>query len=774
MPGSRRKKYARSDETKFVNIPERLRALPQWVVWRAVWKEERDTYSKVPYTPATGREAKSNQPATWGTFSEAVEKFARDPNTHGIGFEFSAQDPFTFVDLDDARDPETGDVGDWAQQIVDKLNSYTEVSPSGTGLRILVEAEPVGPAKRRGKVEMYSFGQYATITGAVVRDKPIEPRQGQLADLYALVFGAPEPDTEASPREPAPVDDAKLARVKQMTDDELFAKATGAANGAKFLALWEGQNIADRSQADASLCAILAYWTRADAERVDKLFRLSKLMRKKWDERRGDQTYGQRTVAFACRGATALYDPDVDTSGLTARNDESNAQIFIELYNEKFSFCKQWDLWLSWTGKTWRGDDLTNAQARIACGEVRSELLRRIRGLTDNREIMAAAKWANSSGDRYRLNALEDRAKLRMLAPYDQFNHDGYALGCANGVIDLRTGELRDGARADWITRSTELVFDPKQECPLFEKFMREIMQGDKNMISYLWRVIGYALTGDVTERAFFLFHGEGRNGKSTFVETLKALLGPSGRGYAQKARFSTFLRKSFVGGANDDVAHLGGARVVVASEADERNPLDVALVKELTGGDTHRARFLYGREFEFAPQFKLFLVTNKVPPIHETTYAIWDRLHYVPFEWRVPDGKVDRALPLKLLGELPGILAHAVRACLEWQTDGLAPPEKVLQAGQQLYKEMDTIGEFISEECEVGDATKLKETHKDLYARFTRWCQESGLRYIPSSKTLGSYLREKRFTDRRLGKNILFWLGIRLAKKSEGRGGEI
>lgn len=767
MAEPKKKSYARGDVAKFSNVPTELRAIPQWVCWRAEWKEERGKFSKLPVDPATRKEAKSNDPATWSSFDEAVATFTKDKTVNGIGFVFTPQDNYAFVDLDDARDPATGEIGDWAAEIVTRLNSYTEISPSGTGLRIVVEAEPVGPAKRRGKVEIYAFGQYATITGnRIGKVEKIAKRQGELADLYRTVFGKDEKEEPNS--RPANVEDPKLARVRALSDDDLIVKASSAANGGKFLKLWQADPsvTGDRSQADAALCGMLAYWTRADAERIDRLFRRSALVRKKWDERRGNQTYGERTVAFACRAAAALYDPDLEPTMQEGRNDIANTEIFIQLHGADFLWAVEWKTWLAWNCHRWEpGKDL---RCELAAESVSKELVRRAQTAPDPdaKRQQQNMKWAVGSGDGRRVDQIEKFSRRRLDKAVSEFDTDLYLLACRNGVLDLRTGELRDGSRGDLITRTTDLVYDEKATCPIWDKFLKEIMEGDMAMVSYLWRVIGYCLTGDITERAFFLFHGEGRNGKSTWVETLKALLGPPGLGYAQKARFSTFLQKTVQGGANDDIAHFAGARVVIANEADERASLDVALVKELTGGDTHRARHLYGREFEFAPQFKLFLVTNKVPPIHETTYAIWDRLHYVPFDWRVPDSKVDRALPLRLLGELPGILAKAAKACREWQKEGLNPPDKVLKAGRQLYQDMDTLGEWLAEETEAGD--KFKTSHKDLYRAFTGWARDNGWTRPPSSKTFGGYLRERRFPEIRSTGNQKFWLGLKLRRPVE------
>ena len=235
---------------------------------------------------------------------------------------------------------------------------------------------------------------------------------------------------------------------------------------------------------------------------------------------------------------------------------------------------------------------------------------------------------------------------------------------------------------------------------------------------------MGYGLTGDVRERAFFLLHGSGRNGKSTFVETYRAVLGGPGSGYAQKARFSSFLKKQNPG-INDDIAHLAGARVVIATENDGSTNLDTSAVKELTGNDAVRARFLYGKEFEFVPQFKLFLVANHVPPIADDSRATWDRLHYINFNFRVPDEKVDKGLQLKLLGELEGILAKAVRACLEWQKGGLDPPDSVIQAGQRLEREMDLFGQFFEERLDATDRD-AKVSGKVLYNEFRVWSKDA------------------------------------------------
>jgi putative DNA primase/helicase len=466
-----------------------------------------------------------------------------------------------------------------------------------------------------------------------------------------------------------------------------------------------------------------------------------------------------------------------------ARNDSENADVFVQLHGHRFAWDEKRKDWLVFHTGDWMpcssplhrriGADRRRIERRYkqevarahtwkrdaeltvmtAAEDVCGELLVRAEELPPDKQAKAI-KQAVDVGNSYRMLALMNLAKSQLAR--SGWDEKRYLLGCANGVLDLQTGKLRDGAPEDLITRTTGIVYDTHAECPMWDNFLDEIFQQDHELIAYLWRVLGYSLTGDTSERAFFIFHGDGRNGKSTFIETFKAALGERGTGYAQKARFSTFLQKRNVGsGANDDIAHLEGARVVIATEADDRTPLDVAAIKELTGGDTVRARHLYKGEKEFKPEAKIFMITNKIPPINEDTSAIWDRLHYVPFAYRVPDNKVDKKLGQKLLAELPGILAHAVCACLEWQQYGLCPPEKVQRAKAGLREDMDRYLPFLKERCEFKEDgcgeyepreyLEFEATQSQLYGEFKSWAQDNGYKHnYASSKRLFNYLKQK------------------------------
>lgn len=287
-------------------IPLELKAFSQWVCYRP---------NKIPVNPKTGDNAKADDPDTWGEFDKAVRHWEvhKDNGIAGIGFEFSPGDPYTGVDLDKCRDPETGEIEAWAQEIIRRLSSYTEASPSGTGLHVIVKASVPPGGNRKGRVELYDSARYFTVTGAHVEGTPttIEHRQVELEALHGEIFGKPSEEPKQGPGR------STKAAPGELSDDELIDKICKSKIGEKFRALWENDwesgwlkyryGYSSQSEADLALCGILAFWTGKDAERIDRLFRRSGLMRDKWDEFRGDRTYGEITIAEAIAGTTEVW-----------------------------------------------------------------------------------------------------------------------------------------------------------------------------------------------------------------------------------------------------------------------------------------------------------------------------------------------------------------------------------------------------------------------------------------------------------------------------------
>jgi putative DNA primase/helicase len=279
-------------------VPADLQALDQWVVWR--WLKRNGKRTKVPYNARTGAQAASDDPATWSPFEVALRYLDRG-RCDGVGFVFRADDPYTGIDLDKCRDPETGAIEPWALEIIKRLASYTEITPSGTGVHIILKAKLPPGRRRKGRVEMYETGRFFTMTGHHLDGTPraIEDRHAELKALHVEVFSADKPAVPPS-NVPKPARGAADA-----ADAELIEKAKRSANGAKFSALWDGDTSGydSPSEADAALCGLLAFWTGPDEERIDRLFRQSGLYRDKWE--RADYRAG--TIELVLGGRTEYY-----------------------------------------------------------------------------------------------------------------------------------------------------------------------------------------------------------------------------------------------------------------------------------------------------------------------------------------------------------------------------------------------------------------------------------------------------------------------------------
>jgi putative DNA primase/helicase len=287
-------------------VPDELKALRHWVVWKYEPRPGKDKPAKAPYQPRTGHRASHANPATWGTYAQARAR-AQQGGWQGLGFVFTAEDPYCGIDLDGCRDLETEEIAPWAGHIVEQMQSYTEVSPSGRGLHLLVKAAlPDHAGRKRGPLEVYDAQRYFTVTGEHLAGTPaeLEERQAELLALYATL--APVEEAEALPRAACPVS------ALSYSDEEVLRRALAAPNGAKFQALWSGDLRAytdllagqgDQSRADFALCLRLSYWCNGDAEQMDRLFRQSALYRSKWDVQMSGQghTYEEVTIWNAVR-----------------------------------------------------------------------------------------------------------------------------------------------------------------------------------------------------------------------------------------------------------------------------------------------------------------------------------------------------------------------------------------------------------------------------------------------------------------------------------------
>ena len=319
------------------NIPAELKKLRHWVLWKTVWNEKYQRWTKIPLRADSGLPAEADNQTTWASFENAKDAFEKGRGqAEGIGFVFARASDITGIDLDSCRDKSTGEVDKWAQVILDRLASYTEISPSGTGLHVLVKASEGIPKtgadggrnkKLKGDgygpdaaIEMYSNKHYFTVTGNVLDGYPrtVESRQDELLALYSEVWPTTHQTTRKAQdgQQDKPTGEVKRSTTTPaggLSDKAVIARMLGSAQADEIEKLLHGDTTGhggDDSAADLALCNHLAFWTGKNPQQMDRIFRSSELMRPKWDERRGSTTYGEMTISEAIRGTTEVYQPE--------------------------------------------------------------------------------------------------------------------------------------------------------------------------------------------------------------------------------------------------------------------------------------------------------------------------------------------------------------------------------------------------------------------------------------------------------------------------------
>ena len=391
-----------------------------------------------------------------------------------------------------------------------------------------------------------------------------------------------------------------------------------------------------------------------------------------------------------------------------AFSDEALALRFAERHANDLRYVAAWSKWLQWTGSYWRFDDtklafdLSRRVCRVAAAEC------------NKCKVASAIASAKTVAAVERL-ALADR---RIAATVDQWDADPWLLNTPDGVVDLRTGDIRSHDPKDYMTKITSV--GPQGGCERFLAFLDRITGADAELIAYLRRVFGYALTGHTREHALFFGYGTGANGKSVLLSTIAGLLGD----YHKTAPIETFTASN-ADRHPTDLAGLRGARLVTATETEEGRRWAEARIKQLTGGDMISARFMRQDFFEFSPAFKLVIAGNHKPSLRSVDEAIRRRFHLIPFGVTIPAGERDGELADKLRTEWPGILAWLVEGCLEWQVEGLQQPEAVRTATEAYLSAEDSLAAWLDEKCERG--ANLWASSAILFSSWKTWADAAG-----------------------------------------------
>lgn len=768
---------ASSEPVKIAAIPEELKARHQWVCWRWALRDGKPTKEPVrPGLPA--RRASVTTPAMWATFAACRASL---PHHAGLGFVFCAEDPYCGIDLDNCRDPATGEIDAWAWEWIIRFATYAEVSPSGTGVKLFGRAaladgqghkrtfSDPGGSGRVCAVEWYDRARYFTVTGWRIEAEPVGVAEcGKALALLVAEFTKPEV-VAVGPRAAAPP--------QTLADGELLERARGAANGARFAALYDRGAAAggylkpdgtgDGSAADLALCNMLAFWCGGDAAQLDRLFRGSALYRvEKWGKR---EDYRASTMGLAIRGCREYYTggrakterpvtersiharpprsgPSGGGSGLepppddlepakerqaagerlTDLTDLGNGQRFARMHGDKARFCLS-HAWLIYDGSRWEANRLL---AQELGKEISRELWRTLLNVHGNAERAAHFKWAQRSESNASIQAC-----LTMASSEDGIRIDGndldqqpWLFNCNNGAVDLRTGELLKHDPEHLITHLSPVNYRPEASCPLFLEFMDQIVGGSQPMVDYLQEWLGQCLSGSTALQELLMCIGNGANGKNTMLNAVLGVMGSYGG--VTPADF-LLIRKNDA--HSQEIVMLKGKRLLLADEADQGRVFNEGLIKQFTGGSPLKGHLMGMNDITFRPEFKVVLLANHKPIIKGTDDGIWRRPPVAPFNVKFHDPTdgvypvKDLALERKLASESEGILAWLVRGCLRWVANDLAitRPPTVVAATREYREEMDVLGTFIADRCDQGPLLKVKASH--LYKAWEMWVGSRG-----------------------------------------------
>jgi len=444
----------------------------------------------------------------------------------------------------------------------------------------------------------------------------------------------------------------------------------------------------------------------------------------------------------------------------TILTDTGNAERFLRDHADDVRYVASSEKWYIWDGTRWVLD-----RTLEVCRKVKATIRKIIfeaDGMPneteeDEKKILPILQWAHKSESAERRSAClrlvaQDGMKCHVVP--EQFDSDGWLLNVANGVINLRDGELLPHKREMLMTKMVPISYDKTATCPRWEKFLSEVMQGNTELIEFLQIGLGYTLTGQTTEQCLFFMHGTGSNGKTTFLEVLQEIMAE----YGEKAEFKTFMVQKNDGPRND-LAGLKGARYVAASESEGGASFAEAFLKEVTGGDTVRCRFLHEEFFSFKPQFKIWLAANYKPIIKGTDDGIWRRLRLIPFDAKFENEQKDLDLPRKLREELPGILAWVVRGTLRWQKEGLPNPKRITEATAAYREDMDILGDFLASAKHVIKRTGDNCPSRSLYKAYKQWAADEDTEPVSEVK-FGLAMAGKGFAKKKM-KTGNFWQGI-------------
>ena len=718
-------------------LPADLRNRGQWVCWKKGKVASTGKFGKIPYNAKTAELASSTDPITWSSFAQVIEVMRNGHGYSGAGFVISPNDLFVGIDLDHCI--VFGSLKPWAARTIQWMNTYTEVSPSGSGVKLWLKARM--PASHRNKrkplpesyndpdpdaeIEMYSRNRFFTVTGKHLIGTPlsIENRQEEVEVFYKELFGEDLCGEVTSHDEDHKPDNDGFGG----PDDELLDLARKASNGEKFKKLFDEGEISDYanddSRADAALCTMLAFWTGPNPERIEQLFGRSKLAeRDKWQR----EDYRERTIKAALTKCKEFYHP----SGKGGTDPTFLAQQFLKPYTwtpdtggQSLTTLRRWrEEWYLWQDRAYMRllDDTIKLTVTNFLQEGKKQKKRigiKI-GLVGNVALNLQA-----------MTYIHEKQELNtFLDGVDR----GHFISLENGLLNLSTRELVPPTPNYFTAVSLPYAYDAGAKCPQFDTFLNDVMLGRQGYIELVQEFIGYLFRTDVREQKFLLCVGEGANGKGVVFEVTQALIGPQNCSQVPISRFGDRFSLYSTIGKICNLTHESSH--VLEDEAEN-------VLKSYVSGDRMTIDRKHRDPIEIQPTAKLLIATNSLPRFGDKTMAVWRRILLVPFDLSLDEKYQIKNMAEQLKRELPGILNWALAGLDRLNANrGFTVPQGQQDLMEEYRRDSDPARSFLLDHYE-GSLNGAYVPCADVYKAYRAFCEGNGCRAM-GERGLGQHVR--------------------------------
>lgn len=764
------------------NIPEELKLDALWCAWKYVTNDDGDLVKK-PFNVLNGYGAKSNNASTfvsYPTLCRYLDNYlsfdgetGRQMGGAGLGI-FKG---YSAIDIDHCVD-ENGTISDMAQELIDFCKSYTEFSPSKTGIRIIFRSAIyidknkyyINNAKRG--LEIYisdNTNKFVTITGNKLSGDSIAT-----VDLSSMLEKYMKRETPIYTGPVVTRNDVNVSIDYALTKDyKLFQLWTNQAPGSH----------SNESELDMALACKLAFYCNNDTGKMMELFMQSPYYASK-DEKHKNKwagVYGTNTINAATNFNVQRieYKPQEQinekprvvqqveayeakrelTTTRYALTDTGNAHRFADKFKDNIHYNFDNEKWMLWNGKFWEYD--IKDKIRDYVDIIATEMLKDLRNEDDDvkRKLIASNinKIQNNSGKKALLEECEHIDDIPVLN--SDFDIDKYLLCANNMVYDLYNGTQLDFDRKYKMSQCINCDIDLENEPKRWIQFLNEIFEYDQEMIRYVRKVWAYGLSASTREQAMWIFYGDGNNGKSLALEIINELMGS----YAITSRPELLVDSKNSNTTQEEIARLAHKRAIFMEEIKDGDRLNESLVKQATSGiGKMTGRFLYGNTFELTVIGKIFMASNYKPKIKGIDKGIWRRINLVPL-YKDFSNSADKDLRDKLIAELPQIAGWLCKGFKLYLEEGLEKPQKVINETKEYKDESDIVQTWINENCEIDKASWTKAT--ELFDDFVIWCkhnQETVLTQTAFGRNMGKKFRRLAYSTGKV------YSGIKLRVKPE------